>query len=156
LKALGFPVNPDNRHFATLDEAIAYARAWLDRRKDLPYPADGAVIKINEFGLQEELGVVGRAPRWAIAFTLGQEEAVTRLLSIEVNVGRTGVLTPNAVLEPIFVGGVTVTNATLHNADFIAERDIRPGDRVVVRRAGEVIPRVERPLPELREKRLRR
>lgn len=151
LKALGFPVNEDNRHFAELEEAIAYGRDWLDRRKHLPYPADGVVIKIDQFALQAELGVVGRAPRWAIAFKLGQEEAVTRLKEIGVNVGRTGVLTPYAVLEPVVVGGVTVTNATLHNEEYIAERDIRPGDRVVVRRAGEVIPRVERALIELRE-----
>jgi DNA ligase (NAD+) len=156
LRALGFPINRDNRRFTDLAEAIAYGRAWLDRRKELPYAADGVVIKIDAFALQEELGIVGRAPRWAIAFKLGQEEATTRLERIEVNVGRTGVLTPYAVLDPVFVGGVTVSTATLHNEEFIAERDIRPGDTVVVYRAGEVIPRVERPVLELRRGRPRR
>jgi DNA ligase (NAD+) len=156
LRELGFPINPDNRTFAELEEAIAYGLDWLNRRKSLAYPADGVVIKLNEVALQEEAGIVGRAPRWAIAFKLGLEEAVTRLNGIAVNVGRTGVLTPYAELEPVNIGGVTVALATLHNADYIAERDLRVGDQVVVLRAGEVIPRVERSLPELRRGRPRK
>ncbi|OGO42132.1 MAG: DNA ligase (NAD(+)) LigA [Chloroflexi bacterium RBG_16_57_9] len=150
LRGLGFPVAADARRFEDLDEAIAYAEDWLAGRGHLNYQADGAVIKIDQFGLQDELGVVGKAPRWAIAFKLAEQEGVTRLYEIAVNVGRTGVLTPYAMLEPVQIGGVTVSTATLHNADYIRERDIRAGDMVTVKRAGDVIPQVLGPIQELR------
>ena len=150
LKQIGFPVSPDCQLFDDLKAAIAYAQDWLDRRDQLNYQADGVVIKVNSFEMQERLGAVGKAPRWAIAFKAPSEEAVTRILGIGVNVGRTGVLTPYAVMEPVRVGGVTVTTATLHNEDYITERDIRAGDTVVVKRAGDVIPQVLYPLKELR------
>jgi len=150
LEALGFPVNPDRRLFDDLEEAIAYAQEWIAHRDRVNYEADGVVIKVNSFATQEQLGAVGKAPRWAIAFKAPAEEAVTRILKIGVNVGRTGVLTPFAAMEPVFVGGVTVTQATLHNEDYIKERDIREGDTVVVKRAGDVIPQVLYPLKELR------
>ena len=130
---------------------IAYCIEWGDaERRRLPYEADGLVIKIDDFALQERLGYVGKDPRWAIAYKYPAEEALTRLLDIKVNVGRTGTLNPYAVLEPVQVGGVTVTNATLHNEDYIRNNDIRVGDMVAVKRAGEVIPQVLRPLLELR------
>ena len=150
LEALGFPVNPDRRLFDDLEAAIAYAQEWIAHRDRVNYEADGVVIKVNSFALQEQLGAVGKAPRWAIAFKAPSEEGVTRILKIGVNVGRTGVLTPFAIMEPVVVGGVTVTQATLHNEDYIKERDIREGDTVVVKRAGDVIPQVLYPLKELR------
>ena len=119
-------------------------------RRSLPYEADGLVIKINNFATQARLGFVGKDPRWAVAYKYPGEEAVTRLLDIKVNVGRTGTLNPYAVLDPVQVGGVTVSSATLHNEDYIREKDIRIGDMVAVKRAGEVIPQVLRPLIELR------
>jgi DNA ligase (NAD+) len=124
--------------------------SWEEARASLPYEADGLVIKIDDFALHERLGSVGNAPRWAVAYKYPAPEAVTRLVDIIVNVGRTGSLNPAAVLEPVEIGGVTVSNATLHNADYVAERDIRVGDMVVIKRAGEVIPQVLRPILELR------
>jgi DNA ligase (NAD+) len=150
LRRLGFPVNPDSRLCADLEEAIAYSQEWMKRRASLNYEADGMVLKVNDLALHEELGFVGKAPRWAIAFKAPSEEGVTRLLEIGVNVGRTGVLTPYASLEPVRVGGVTITSATLHNEDYVIEKDIRVGDMVVIKRAGEVIPQVVRPLVGLR------
>jgi len=151
LRALGFPVEARIRRFDDFDALVAYCIEWgaAERRK-LPYEADGLVIKIDGFALQERLGHVGKDPRWAIAYKYPAEEALTRLLDIKVNVGRTGTLNPYAVLEPVQVGGVTVTNATLHNEDYIRNNDIRVGDMVAVKRAGEVIPQVLRPLIELR------
>lgn len=146
LRALGFPVNQDVRRFTDFAEVLAYCEAWMAKRDDLPYEADGVVIKIDDFAQQRELGVVGRDPRWAIAFKFPAREAITRLLDITVNVGRTGVVTPNAELEPVQIGGVTVRNASLHNADYIAQRDIRIGDYVIVKRAGDVIPYVVGPV----------
>jgi len=150
LRRLGFPVTDEARLFSSLDEAIRYAQDWLAHRDRLNFEADGVVIKVNDVALQEELGYVSREPRWAIALKAPAEEAVTRVLDIRVNVGRTGTLNPYAVLEPVAVGGVTVKHATLHNADYIREKDIRIGDAVLVTRAGEVIPQVVRSLPELR------
>ncbi len=152
LQQLGFPTNPANKLFPDekFDQLEHYCVAWGAERKRLPYEVDGLVIKVNDLVQQERLGAVAKDPRWAIAYKYPAEEAVTKLLDIEVSVGRTGVLTPKAILEPVQVGGVIVRNATLHNADYIAEKDIRVGDTVVVRRAGEVIPQVVRPLPELR------
>ena len=152
LRWLGFPTNPANKLFTDeqFDQLADYCVAWGEERKKLPYEVDGLVIKVNDLAQQELLGAVAKDPRWAVAYKYPAEEAVTKLLDIEVSVGRTGVLTPKAILEPVQVGGVMVRNATLHNADYIAEKDIRVGDTVVVRRAGEVIPQVVRPLPELR------
>lgn len=150
LRALGFPVTDVARKFKTLDETIAYSESWADRRDTLPYETDGMVIKLNDLRLAADLGVVGKDPRGAIAFKFPAREATTTLLDIVVNVGRTGVLTPNAVLEPVEVSGVTVRQATLHNFDYIAEKDIRLGDRVLIKRAGEVIPYVIGPVVEAR------
>ncbi len=148
---LGFPVErSQNRLFTDYDELEQYCLHWGEGRDKLSYEADGLVIKVNDFALQERLGYVGKDPRWAVAYKYPSTEAVTRLLDIVVEVGRTGVLTPRAVLEPVYLGGVTVSSATLHNADYVAERDIRIGDTVVLKRAGEVIPQVLRALTELR------
>ncbi|OAN46488.1 DNA ligase (NAD(+)) LigA [Chloroflexus islandicus] len=151
LRALGFPVNQDVRRFTDFAEVLAYCEEWMARRDTLPYEADGMVIKIDDVAQQNELGVVGRDPRWAIALKFPAREAMTRLLDITVNVGRTGVVTPNAELEPVQIGGVTVRNASLHNADYIAQRDIRIGDYVIVKRAGDVIPYVVGPVVARRD-----
>ncbi|MBX7233110.1 MAG: NAD-dependent DNA ligase LigA [Caldilineales bacterium] len=151
LDQLGFPVErQQNRLFTSFEALEEYCLNWVEGREALPYEADGLVIKIDDFALQERLGFVGKDPRWAVAYKYPSAEAVTKLLDIVVEVGRTGVLTPRAVLEPVYIGGVTVSSATLHNADYVAERDIRIGDAIVLKRAGEVIPQVLRPLPELR------
>jgi len=150
LKSLGFPVTGVARRFDNIDDAIAYTVTWDSRRDELPYEADGMVIKIDDLSLAGELGFVGKDPRGAIAFKFPAREVTTQLLGIEVEVGRTGVLTPKAVLEPVEINGVIVRNATLHNFDYIAEKDIRPGDRVLVKRAGEVIPYVIGPVVDLR------
>lgn len=151
LRMLGFPVNRDARRFERLDDALAYCREWMTRRDELEYEVDGVVIKIDSLAQQTQLGVVGRDPRWAIAFKFPAREAVSRLIDIVVNVGRTGVITPNAVIEPVNIGGVTVRNASLHNADYIAERDIRIGDYVIVKRAGDVIPYIVGPIVARRD-----
>ncbi len=151
LRDLGFPVEKRIRRFTDFDEMVAYVVGWGEtERRKLPYEADGLVIKIDDFATQARLGFVGKDPRWAIAYKYPAEEAITRLLDIRVNVGRTGTLNPYAVLEPVQVGGVTVSQATLHNEDYVKELDIRPGDTVAVKRAGEVIPQVLRALTELR------
>jgi DNA ligase (NAD+) len=146
LQSLGFPVNRDARHFASFEDVLTYSREWMARRDSLAYEADGIVVKIDDHAQQRELGVVGRDPRWAIAFKFPAREAITRLQNITINVGRTGVITPNAVLEPVTIGGVTVRNASLHNAGYISERDIRIGDYVTVKRAGDVIPYIVGPV----------
>jgi DNA ligase (NAD+) len=151
LQELGFPVNRDARHFETFDAVLSYSQAWMARRDSLAYEADGIVVKVDDHAQQRELGVVGRDPRWAIAFKFPAREAMTRLLNISVNVGRTGVVTPNAELDPVTIGGVTVRNASLHNADYISERDIRIGDYVTVKRAGDVIPYVVGPVAGRRD-----
>ncbi|HMO55895.1 MAG TPA: NAD-dependent DNA ligase LigA [Roseiflexaceae bacterium] len=151
LRALGFPVNHDARRFEQFEETLAYCSAWMTRRDTLPYEADGIVVKIDNLDHQRDLGVVGRDPRWAIAFKFPARETTSRLLDIVINVGRTGVITPNAVIEPVNIGGVTVRNATLHNADYIRDRDIRIGDYVTVKRAGDVIPQIIGPIAERRD-----
>lgn len=149
LEGLGFPI-PEATRCETLDEAIAVSESWADRRTDLPYEADGMVIKVNDHNLVDDLGVVGKDPRGALAFKFPAQEVSTTLLDIGVNVGRTGVLTPYAVLEPVEIGGVIVRQATLHNFDYIYEKDIRVGDRVLVKRAGDVIPYVIGPISSAR------
>jgi DNA ligase (NAD+) len=150
LRQLGFPVSDLNRRFASFEALVEHCVAWEEVRETLNFEVDGLVVKIDDFGTQERLGAVGNAPRWATAYKYPAPEAVTHLKRIVVNVGRTGSLNPAAELEPVRIGGVTVSNATLHNADYVAERDIREGDMVIVKRAGEVIPQVLRPVPELR------
>jgi len=151
LKALGFPVTDVAKRFNNLEDAIAYTETWNEGRDNLPYEADGMVIKIDDLTLAAELGFVGKDPRGAIAFKFPAREVTTTLNDIGVAVGRTGVLTPYAVLEPVEIGGVIVERATLHNFDFIAEKDIRVGDRVLVKRAGEVIPYVIGPVVDARK-----
>lgn len=142
LRAWGFPVNPLVRHVSSLDDVHAYCDEMASHRDTLPYEIDGVVVKVNAVDLQEELGAVGREPRWAIAFKFPPRQGTTRLLDIQVNVGRTGAINPFAVLEPLTIGGVTVRLATLHNEQDIQRKDIRVGDRVIVQRAGDVIPQV--------------
>ncbi|MGD1995449.1 MAG: NAD-dependent DNA ligase LigA [Anaerolineae bacterium] len=150
LRALGFPVPEHAAHFDDLEEAIAYSEKWAEKRDSLPYEADGMVIKINDLEVAADLGVVGRAPRGAVAFKFPGRETTTQLVDIRVNVGRIGTITPYAVLEPANIGGVTVRKATLHNFDYIAEKDIRVGDRVIVKRAGDVIPQIVGPITDVR------
>jgi DNA ligase (NAD+) len=150
LKVIGFPVTDVARRFNKLDDAIIYAESWDRKRDELPYEADGMVIKVDDLTLATELGFVGKDPRGAIAFKFPAREVTTTLNEIGVAVGRTGVLTPYAVLEPVEIGGVIVERATLHNFDYIAEKDIRVGDRVLVKRAGEVIPYVIGPVADAR------
>ncbi|MEM8488687.1 MAG: NAD-dependent DNA ligase LigA [Bacteroidota bacterium] len=154
LAAFGFPVNPHSRRFADLEEAIAYCTGWTDKRETLDYEIDGVVLKMDDFIFQETLGFVSNAPRWAVAYKFPAREATTVLNDITVSVGRTGTIKPEAVLEPVWIGGVTVSKATLHNEDYIIDRDIRIGDVVVVKRAGDVIPQVVRPIPEQRTEEL--
>ena len=149
LKRLGFPV-PEAQYCRTLDDAIIACESFCAKRDNLAFEADGAVIKINDLRLAEELGYVGKDPRGALAYKFPAREVTTRLVDIGVNVGRTGVLTPYAILEPVEIGGVVVKQATLHNFDYIHEKDIRVGDRVAVKRAGDVIPYVIGPIFDLR------
>ena len=155
LKALGFPVNPNVKRCKTIDDVIAYCKTWEEQRDTLDYEIDGVVVKADSLQVQERLGAAGRDPRWAIAFKFKPREATTKLLDITITVGRTGTLNPNAVLEPVKIGGVTVQNATLHNAEYIRSNDIRAGDTVLVVRAGDVIPRVVGPVLSLRKGKLR-
>ncbi len=142
LRAWGFPVNPHTRLVKGVQEALAFCREWSSRRAELDYATDGVVIKVNDFALQRQLGVTQHAPRWAIAYKYPAEQATTVLREVRWQVGRTGVLTPVAIMEPVQVGGVTVSRATLHNLDEIRRKDVRIGDTVVIQRAGEVIPEV--------------
>ncbi len=146
LRGQGFRVNPDIAVAGSIDEVAALCARWEERRDELDYDIDGAVVKIDSYALQRALGSVAHDPRWAIAFKFAPTAATTRLREIAVNVGRTGVLTPFAILEPVTVGGVTVERATLHNEDDIRRKDIREGDDVVVQRAGDVIPQIVGPV----------
>ncbi|MBC7220148.1 NAD-dependent DNA ligase LigA [Candidatus Bipolaricaulota bacterium] len=150
LPELGLPVNPLWRLCRDRDEVIAFHAQVLTRRAELPYATDGVVVKVDLFAERKVLGEVSRAPRWAIAYKFPAVEAVTRVREIVVQVGRTGTLTPVAVLDPVEVSGVTVARATLHNEDEVRRKDVRVGDWVVVRRAGEVIPEIVRSLPDRR------
>ena len=142
----GLKTNPNNRRAATLDEVIEQCEKWENRREELDYDIDGVVIKIDDYNVQEELGAVGREPRWAIAFKFPPTQATTKLNKIGINVGRTGSLNPYAILEPVQVAGVTIKLATLHNEEDVNRKDIREGDYVIVQRAGEVIPQVIGPV----------
>jgi DNA ligase (NAD+) len=146
LKSLGFKINPNIRLIKTIEGTLEYFRAWEKQRESLPYEADGIVVKLNQFNLQNELGDVGREPRWAIAYKPPAIQATTKLIDIGISVGRTGTLNPYAILEPVAVGGVTIKNAALHNEDDIRRKDIRIGDMVLIQRAGEVIPEVVGPV----------
>jgi DNA ligase (NAD+) len=150
LRARGLPVSREIAVEETIEDAQRACERWEERRRELPFDIDGAVVKIDAFALQRRLGVVGRAPRWAIAYKFAPTTATTRLLNIGINVGRTGTLVPFAELEPVVVGGTTVRLATLHNQEDIARKDLRIGDRVIVQRAGDVIPQVVAPLPQER------
>jgi DNA ligase (NAD+) len=145
LKSLGFKINPRNRKCRTIEEVEAYHREVEDERPRLPYEIDGIVAKIDSIAIQDSLGDVGREPRWAVAYKFRAEQATTVLKDIRINVGRIGSLNPYAVLEPVFVGGVTISQAALHNEDDIRRKDIRIGDTVYVQRAGDVIPEVVGP-----------
>jgi DNA ligase (NAD+) len=146
LGTLGFPVNEHTVTRTTIDDVARRVEELDARRHDLDYEFDGVVVKVNDLRLQSELGADAKAPRWAIAYKLPPEERTTTLLDIEVSIGPSGQATPFAVLEPVFVGGVTVGTATLHNQDQVAAKDVRPGDTVIVRRAGDVIPEVVGPV----------
>ena len=150
LAGVGVPVSPETKVVGGMDECFDYYRRLSERRRDLTYEIDGAVFKVNELSDQELLGTVAKAPRWSIAYKFPPEEATTVVTAIDVQVGRTGQLTPVARLDPVFVGGATITNATLHNEDEISRKDVRVGDTVVVRRAGDVIPEVVRVIAALR------
>lgn len=150
LKSMGLKINPLTQRVKTIEEAIEYHNALAQKRKDLPYEIDGVVIKVDALRLQELLGAKARSPRWAIAYKFAAEMAVTRIKDIQLSVGRTGAVTPVAVMEPVRVGGVLVNRATLHNEEEIARKDIRIGDWVYVRRAGDVIPEVVEPIRERR------
>jgi DNA ligase (NAD+) len=150
LRELGLPVNPEIRLVESLGDVLTYAARWQEHRHDLDYEIDGAVVKVDDLAQREALGVTSKAPRWAIAFKFPPEERTTLLRDIEVSIGRTGRATPFAVLDPVFVGGSTVGVATLHNEDQVRLKDVRPGDTVIVRKAGDVIPEVVGPVLGLR------
>jgi DNA ligase (NAD+) len=146
LKSLGFKINPNIALCHTIAEVKDYYEKWVENQEELPYEADGVVVKINSIPFQVELGFVGREPRWAIAYKFPAIQGTTRLLDIGINVGRTGSLSPYAILEPVQVGGVTIKHAALHNEEDIHRKDIRIGDWVVIQRAGEVIPEIVEPI----------
>lgn len=152
LAELGLPVNPERRRVSTIDQVVAFTDNWLEHRHDLDYEIDGAVVKVDTLSRQRALGSTAKAPRWAIAYKFPPEERTTTLKEIQVSIGRTGKATPFAVLEPVFVGGSTVQMATLHNDDQVQLKDVRPGDTVIVRKAGDVIPEVLGPVLSERPK----
>ena len=156
LSALGFKVNPDIARYERIDQVWRHCRRWVEKREKLDYEIDGIVVKVDELRLHEVLGVVGREPRWAVAFKFPPTQRTTKLLDIRVNVGRTGSINPYAVLEPVNIGGVTVKMATLHNEEDIKRKGIRKGDTVIVQRAGEVIPQVVGPVVSKRTGKERR
>jgi DNA ligase (NAD+) len=150
LKRLGLPIEPHWRRCETIDAVIAFCTEWADERRKLEFETDGVVVKVDDLALRDRLGTTAKFPRWATAFKFPAQQAHTKLRRIDVNVGRTGAVTPYAVLEPVFVAGSTIGMATLHNAEDIARKDIREGDTVVIEKAGDVIPRVVAPVLSLR------
>ncbi|RYL93403.1 NAD-dependent DNA ligase LigA [Sporolactobacillus sp. THM7-4] len=142
IRSLGLPINPESRRCRSMQEVFDYIREYTEKRDSLPYGIDGIVIKVDSLAQQEQLGHTVKSPRWMIAYKFPAEEVVSTLEAIEVSVGRTGVVTPTAVLTPVVVAGTTVKRATLHNEDLIREKDLRIGDRVVIRKAGDIIPEV--------------
>ena len=152
IREWGLRTNPENKKLSDLDAVYDFCTHWQDHRHDVPYEIDGCVIKVDSIAQQEELGYTSKAPRWAIAYKFPPEERTALLENIFVHTGRTGVVTPFAQLDPVFVGGVTITTATLHNEDEVARKDVRPGDTVIVRRAGDVIPEIVGPVLSKRPK----
>lgn len=150
LDSLGFKTNKERKRCESIEEVIEYVQGWTDKRPNLPYDIDGIVIKVDSLESQEQLGTTAKSPRWAIAYKFPAEEVVTTLRDIELSVGRTGVVTPTALLEPVRVAGTTVQRASLHNEDLIREKDIKIGDQVVVKKAGDIIPEVVNVLADRR------
>ena len=146
LREWGLPVETHWRRCAGVDEVLAYCEEWRDARRSLPFDTDGVVIKLDDLALRERAGTTSKFPRWAVAYKFPPEQATTRLIAIEVNVGRTGAVTPYAVLEPVHLSGSTIQLATLHNEQDVARRDIRPGDYVLIEKGGDVIPKVVMPV----------
>lgn len=150
LSKLGFKINPEWKKCDTIDEVIEYVTYWTENRQNLSYEIDGIVIKVDDLAQQERLGFTARNPRWAIAYKFPATEAVTKIEDVELSVGRTGVVTPTAILDPVFIDGSTVGRATLHNADQIRALDIRIGDTVIIKKAGDIIPKVVRVIKDKR------
>lgn len=146
LDQLGYKTNQERQRVDNIDEVLAYIEKWTEHREELPYDIDGIVIKVNNLEQQQEMGFTQKSPRWAIAYKFPAEEVVTTLTDIELSIGRTGVVTPTAILEPVRVAGTTVSRASLHNEDLIHEKDIRIGDSVVIKKAGDIIPEVIKPI----------
>ncbi|WP_277586342.1 NAD-dependent DNA ligase LigA [Psychrobacillus antarcticus] len=142
MKEQGLPTNNETRKCSSIEEVLSFITEWTEKRSDIPYEIDGIVIKVNDYAQQEELGFTAKSPRFAIAYKFPAEEVVTKIIDIDLTVGRTGVVTPTAILEPAQVAGSTVQRATLHNEDLIREKDIRIGDHVIIRKAGDIIPEV--------------
>lgn len=151
LKDQGIPVNQESRLCRGIDEVYAYCQRWEEQRHQLPYEIDGVVVKINAFAPRQELGQTAKSPRWAIAYKFLAEEKETRLKSYELNVGRTGIIAPTAILDPVSLAGTTVSRASLHNFDLVQEKDIRVGDIVLVHKAGDIIPEIIKPIREKRD-----
>src|SRR5262249_32032148 len=150
MSAWGLPVEAHWHRCDGIDAVVAFCADWSDKRRALDFDTDGVVIKVDDLALREKLGTTAKFPRWATAFKFPAQQVHTRLLRIDVNIGRTGAATPYAVLEPVFVAGSTVSMATLHNAEDLARKDIREGDTVVIEKAGDVIPKVVAPILSLR------
>jgi DNA ligase (NAD+) len=150
MRELGLPVEPHWKRCTGLEQLLEFCRAWAEARRDLEFETDGVVIKVDDLALREKLGTTAKFPRWATAFKFPAQQAHTKLLKIDVNVGRTGANTPYAILEPVFVAGSTISMATLHNAEDLARKDLREGDTVIIEKAGDVIPRVVAPILSLR------
>ncbi|WP_079708706.1 NAD-dependent DNA ligase LigA [Paraliobacillus ryukyuensis] len=151
LSSLGFKINPEWQKSSNIDQVIEYVNSWVTKRADLQYDIDGIVIKVDRLSYQDQLGTTAKSPRWAIAYKFPAEEAVTKLHDIELSVGRTGAITPTAVLDPVKVAGTTVQRASLHNEDLIREKDIRLKDTVIIKKAGDIIPEVVRVVMEARD-----
>ncbi|NLO22219.1 MAG: NAD-dependent DNA ligase LigA [Syntrophomonadaceae bacterium] len=151
LGELGFKVNPQSKYCQDIEEVIQYIETWVEQRHGLPYETDGVVVKLDPYAGRQQMGQTIRSPRWAVAYKFPAEEMETRVLDVEVNVGRTGIIAPTAILEPVFIAGTTVSRASMHNFDLVEEKDIRIGDRVLIHKAGDIIPEIIKSLPQYRE-----